>query len=97
MISPKAELKTTETTQGNNAGLCLSKLALHEQGPNKSLRGPSTITTHKIQSKSKLIIGSILRPTTHGLSLTQYKYNIHVHSKNNQSILIHNESTIHHN
>ena len=64
-----------------------------------SLRGPSANTMERSPipspSPSPIIIGSIPRPTNHGLK--QYKYNIHVHSTSNQFTLIHNESTIQHN
>ena len=46
-------------TQGTSNGLCLSRFALREQGPIKSIRGPSP----EILPKFKFTIGSILRPT----------------------------------
>ena len=65
----------------------------------KSLRGPSANTMERSPipspSPSPIILGSIPRPTNHGLK--QYEYNIHVHSTSNQFTLIHNEPTIQHN
>ena len=59
-------------------------------------RTDHTLSKSKSKSKSKSNHHWI-HTKNHNHGLKQYKYNIYVHSTSNQSILIHSDSTIHHN
>ena len=102
MISQQAKLRSTKWMFNANPekqiqvcvrlGLpCSSKVLT------KSLRSPSSIpwNTVQIQVQVQSSLDLYRGPSNHGLK--QYKYNIHVQSTSVQFILIHNESSIHHN